>query len=462
MKQVDLVILNERSFKLNDGIENDGPVIYWMSRDQRLQDNWALIYSLIHAEKKRTYVIVVFCLLDEFLGANKNHYAFMIQGLIELAHNCEKYSIPFELVVGNPIYEIPKLIFNHNASLLVTDFDPLKIKRNWKSQIAKKISIPFFEVDAHNIVPVWKVSDKEEFAAYTIRPKIHKLLNRYLIEFPKLTKQNNVNFPVVNNIHPQIVEQYIKYFNYYSDFKAGESEASSRFYRWVNEKFIDYADYRNDPVRRCQSDLSPYLHFGMISAQRIALEVNKLLFNHLPDEKLTSSANAFLEELIIRRELSDNFCYYNKNYDNFDGFQQWAKDTLNKHRNDKREYIYTLEEFESANTHDDLWNAAQIEMIQRGKMHGYMRMYWAKKILEWTKSPDEAIEIAIYLNDKYELDGRDPNGYTGIAWSIGGVHDRPWSERPVFGKIRFMNYNGCKRKFDVDKYIQMNIEKGIN
>jgi deoxyribodipyrimidine photo-lyase len=166
---------------------------------------------------------------------------------------------------------------------------------------------------------------------------------------------------------------------------------------------------------------------------------------------------SFLEELIVRRELSDNYCFYNDKYDQFEGFHPWAQKTLNEHRGDKREYVYSLEEFEEAKTHDDLWNAAQMEMVRRGKMHGYMRMYWAKKILEWTESPESALEIAIYLNDKYELDGRDSNGYAGIAWSVGGVHDRAWNERPVFGKIRYMSYNGCKRKFDIKRYIQKNL-----
>lgn len=163
---------------------------------------------------------------------------------------------------------------------------------------------------------------------------------------------------------------------------------------------------------------------------------------------------AFLEELIIRRELSDNFCFYNEDYDNFKGFPEWAKKTLQKHKNDKREYLYSAIEFERALTHDELWNAAQMEIVRKGKMHGYMRMYWAKKILEWSESPEKAMEIAIYLNDRYGLDGRDPNGYTGIAWSIGGVHDRAWNERKIFGKIRYMSHGGCKSKFDVEKYIE--------
>jgi deoxyribodipyrimidine photo-lyase len=232
------------------------------------------------------------------------------------------------------------------------------------------------------------------------------------------------------------------------DFIPGETGANKILKDFIEVKLNHYAENRNDPNKKALSNLSPYLHFGHISAQRIALMLNDF-------KEADVSVSSFLEELIVRKELADNFCYYNSNYDNFNGFHDWARTSLNEHRGDKREYLYTINEFEQAETHDELWNAAQMEMIVGGKMHGYMRMYWAKKILEWTESPEQAMEIGIYLNDKYELDGRDPNGYAGLAWSIGGVHDRAWTERPVFGKIRYMNYNGCKRKFDVKKYIAM-------
>lgn len=159
---------------------------------------------------------------------------------------------------------------------------------------------------------------------------------------------------------------------------------------------------------------------------------------------------AFCEESIVRRELSDNFCYYNKNYDNLKGAYDWAQKTLDDHRKDKRTYVYSRDQLEQARTHDDLWNSAQIQMVKEGKMHGFLRMYWAKKILEWTKTPEEALETAIYLNDRYQLDGRDPNGYVGCMWSIAGIHDQGWREREVFGKIR---YDGCKRKFDVAAFV---------
>jgi deoxyribodipyrimidine photo-lyase len=231
--------------------------------------------------------------------------------------------------------------------------------------------------------------------------------------------------------------------------KPGEKEAKKALRNFIENKLSSYSKNRNDPNKDAQSDLSPYLHFGQISSQRVALEVKK-------SKAKKEVKEGFLEELIVRKELSDNFCFYNQNYDTFSGFPDWAKKTLNKHREDKGEYIYTLEQFEKAETHDDLWNAAQMEMIKKGKMHGYMRMYWAKKILEWSKSPEKGLEISIHLNDKYELDGRDPNGYVGCVWSIGGVHDRAWKERKVFGKIRYMSYNGCKRKFDVEEYIEKN------
>jgi len=161
----------------------------------------------------------------------------------------------------------------------------------------------------------------------------------------------------------------------------------------------------------------------------------------------------FIEELVVRRELSDNFCHYNEKYDSLEGCAQWAQDSLKLHASDKRAHVYSLEQLEKAKTHDDLWNAAQLEMVHKGKMHGFLRMYWAKKILEWSATPEDALAHSITLNDKYNLDGRDPNGYVGCMWSIGGVHDMGWKERPIFGKIRYMNYDGCKRKFKIQNFV---------
>jgi len=437
---------------LQKGTETNGPIVYWMSRDQRVHDNWALIFAQQLAIEKSRPLIVIFNLVSDFLEATLRQYGFMLKGLKELEIELAKYNIPFILLSGKPEFEIPEFIKKNNTSVLVTDFDPLKIKRIWKREVAKKIEIPFYEVDAHNIVPCLIVSNKTEFAAYTIRPKIHKLLPEYLDEFPTVKKMKIIESVTSDKIEWEKVINSLKINREVKEvdwLKPGESAASLMLKHFLENKFDRYSVDRNDPNKNGMSNLSPYLHFGQISAQRVAV-TNQQLYPTAP------SSNAFLEELIVRKELSDNFCYYNQKYDSFEGFHDWAKATLNRHRKVKREFKYSLQEFEQVATHEDLWNAAQSELLFKGKMHGYMRMYWAKKILEWSESPEEALKIAIYLNDKYELDGRDPNGYVGCAWSIGGVHDRAWKERPVFGKIRYMNRNGALRKFDVDSYVAKN------
>jgi deoxyribodipyrimidine photo-lyase len=426
-----------------------GPVVYWMQRDQRVDDNWALIFAQQKALENKEPLIVIFCLVPEFLGATMRQYDFMLKGLEEVEKKLTKLNIPFKLLTGKPGIEIPLYLSKLKAGTLISDFNPLKIIRQWKKEILNSTEISFYTVDAHNIVPAWVVSDKEEFAAYTIRPKVHRALPEYLDKFTKLKKMKNNNYSEKKNNWNKIRDTLKIDFSVEAIdwLKPGEKAAKAVLKNFFDDKLSRFDSERNDPTKDALSNLSPYLHYGQISAQRIALDGQVFI-------EQEESLKSFLEELIVRRELADNYCLYNSNYDSFDGFRDWAKTTLNVHRNDKREYLYSINEFEMAGTHDDLWNAAQQQMMKTGKMHGYMRMYWAKKILEWTKSPEEAMEIAIYLNDKYELDGRDPNGYTGIAWSIGGIHDRAWAERPVFGKIRFMNYNGCKRKFNVKQYIE--------
>lgn len=439
----------ERINIIADKDSKEGTIVYWMQRDQRVNDNWALIHAQNLAVKSGSNLIVVFCLVPSFLDATFRQYDFMLKGLLEVEEKLNKKNISFVLLKGNPPDEILRFITKINAGVLVTDFNPIRIVQTWKKQVAEKINILFHEVDAHNIVPCRIASNKLEFAAYTIRPKINNLLEEFLDTFPPLKKMPEKNFEI-SKINWQDIRKSLK-INFdvkpVDWLKPGEKEASKVLRNFLANRLINFNEYRNDPNKDALSNLSPYLHFGQISAQRIALEA-------LPFIEHAESQKSFLEELIIRRELSDNFCFYNKNYDSFEGFPDWAKKTLNEHRNDKREFIYSIQQFEEAKTHDDLWNAAQIEMTTTGKMHGFMRMYWAKKILEWSASPEDALKTAIYLNDKYELDGRDPNGYVGCAWSIGGVHDRAWGERAVFGKIRYMNYNGCKRKFDVNSYIR--------
>ncbi len=426
-----------------------GAVIYWMSRDQRSEDNWALLFAQELALELKSPLAAVFCLVPEYLGATARQYRFMLNGLRQVEARLALKDVPFFLVAGKPEEEIPRFVDKSAAAALVTDLNPLRIKQAWDRLVAGRLAIPFYEVDAHNVVPCRVASSKQEYGAHTFRPRFRRALPEFLTDFPPLLKHP---FPwqdrVLDTDWDRVMEQYRPDCSVPAadHQEPGESAGRLALRDFLENRLPLYDSARNDPTRQGQSGLSPYLHFGHIAPQRVALEAERYDSN-------IRSQEAFLEQLLVRRELSDNFCLYNDKYDSYEGFPEWARASLDRHRGDPREHVYSLEKFEDGETHDPLWNAAQKEMVLTGRMHGYMRMYWAKKILEWTESPERAMETAIYLNDRYELDGRDPNGYAGIAWSMGGVHDRPWFERPVFGKIRFMSFNGCARKFDAWKYI---------
>jgi len=423
-------------------------VLYWMVRDKRVNDNWALLKAQNIALNHRAPLIVCFHYYGTYKDANIRQYKFLLDGLRETQQRLNELQIHFYLIRGRCHIELPKFIEKHKVGHLVTDFSPLKVYKRRLKKVINRISIPITQVDTHNIIPVWEASDKKEFSAYTIRSKIKKLLPDYLLEIPKIkkhlivikTKKHEIAWnKITDSLNVNIEIKPLDWIN------PGEKSAMKLLEK-LKTSLEGYNNSRNDPTINKLSNLSPYFHYGHISPQRVALEIIKSELQ--PEDK-----KAFLEEMIVRRELADNFCHYEKDYDFFEGFHVWAQKTLNEHRNDEREYIYPDEQFEAGETHDLLWNAAQNEMKVRGKMHGFMRMYWAKKILEWSPNPEIAQQTAINLNDKYQIDGRDPNGYTGIAWSIGGIHDRAWFERPIYGKIRYMNYNGCKRKFNVDDYI---------
>ncbi|MEI6684221.1 MAG: deoxyribodipyrimidine photo-lyase [Bacteroidota bacterium] len=442
----------QRIHPLNSCKPAEGCVIYWMQRDQRVEDNWALLYAREKALETGRQLQVMFCLVPGFLGATIRQYGFMLRGLQEVERRLEMKGIPFRLLTGLPGQVIPDFLLEVKAGLLVTDFNPLKISMQWKNDLSAAIDIPFTEVDAHNILPCRNVSDKLEYAAFTLRKKVERRLPEFLTGFPVLLPQPGefINHPAGKTDWDAVfgtlkVDRSVPEADWIT---PGERAASAGLSDFLANRLNGYATDRNFPEKRGQSDLSPWLHFGHLSAQRVAWEVQQ-------SQAEAVSKMAFLEELIVRRELADNFCLHNPHYGTVEGFQPWARGTLDKHRGDAREFHYSLEEFDQAATHDDLWNAAQREMTATGKMHGFMRMYWAKKILQWTVSPEEAMAVAIYLNDRYHLDGRDPGGYAGIAWSIGGTHDRPWGERAVFGLIRYMNDKGCLRKFDVRKYISL-------
>jgi len=432
-----------------------GEIIYWMSREQRLDDNWSFLFALELAAEHGREVSVV-CTLPAS-GETLRSASFLIGGLMEVENRARDLGLRFSVLAGSDSAAMIKSYAeSRGAGAVVCDFDPLRLPIMQRETFAGLAAVPVFEVDSHNIIPCRLISAKQEYSAYTLRRKIEPLLARFLVPHPSVDEaagrivktcpstaesilwDNLTNlFKTDNTVLPV------------TDIKPGYRSGMDSLERFIGNKLDSYNNRHNDPNADGQSGLSSYLHFGHISPQTAARAAARCLGD-------AGLKGGFLDEIIVRRELSDNYCFYNPGYDSEGGFPAWAKTSLNFHSVDRREYLYNSEDFEKAKTHDPLWNAAQNQMRNKGIMHGYLRMYWAKKILEWSPSAGDAMRTAVYLNDKYSLDGRDPNGYAGCAWSIGGLHDRAWSDRPVFGKVRYMNERGCRRKFDVDAYIKSN------
>jgi deoxyribodipyrimidine photo-lyase len=436
-------VLNKRRIK------KGAYVLYWMQASQRTEYNHALEYAIIQANQLKQPILVFFGITDHFPEANERHYAFMLEGLKEVKQSLETRGIQMVILHQSP--ELGAIRLARKSSLTVVDRGYLKIQKRWRTYAATKMDCPLIQVESDVIVPVEETSSKEEYAAVTLRPKINKKLNHFLVPL----RQNDPilyslsldveSFPIENidkALSKLRINRSVKKVNF---FQGGMKEASRHLEVFLQEKLDHFPELRNDPTLDYLSQLSPYLHFGQISPLFIALQVKKTK---------SPGIEAFLEELIVRRELSMNFVFYNDHYDSYEAIPEWARKSLRSHQKDKRQYLYCHEELEQAKTHDHYWNAAQREMAVKGKMHGYMRMYWGKKILEWSKMPEKAFRVALYLNNKYELDGRDPNGFTGVAWCF-GKHDRPWGERPIFGNVRVMNDKGLKRKFDADRYVKM-------
>ncbi len=440
--------IDRRSRVIQEGRRGDGPVVYWMSREQRVADNWALLWAQQEALSREKGLQVIYCYDPAHCCPALRHALFALQGLAELQQRLSRYNIGFFLLEGDPAESISSHLRQHDCHLLATDFSPLRKKRRLLEQLCERLVLPICEIDSHNIIPAWLISAKKEYGAYTIRPKINRLLPDYLTDFPELLKHPYGALPGEKPI--AVSRLAARAENHLAGelvwIKAGEKAAQTAMTNVLNS-LEDYAQNRNDPTKDAQSGMSPYLHFGQLAPQRLAWEVYHSALSR-------DTRECYLEELIVRRELADNFCLYEPSYDTFQGFPDWARKSLDEHRDDTREYRYSLEQFEQAQTHEMLWNGCQLDLVSSGKLHGYLRMYWAKKILEWSSGPEEALEYAITLNDTYSIDGSDPNGYAGIAWAIGGVHDRAWRERSVFGKIRYMNEAGCRRKFDVDRYLE--------
>jgi deoxyribodipyrimidine photo-lyase len=422
-------------------------VLYWMQAAQRAEYNHALEYAIEKANALTKPIVVLFALTDNYPDANLRHYYFMLEGLIQARNTLKARGM--QLVIRHQSPEIAVSEIAYDAALVVVDAGHLRIQRRWRKTVAAKIKCPLFEVETNLIVPVDHAGVKENFSAGTFRPRVTQKLKYYLVPVRHGKPRVDSLALQFRSFNVDNVDEAVSHLdvdrtvNKVPTFRGGTTEAKRHLRNFLKNKLANYPKLRNDPNADCTSNMSPYLHFGQISPLYIALEVIRTK---------SPAKDAYLEELIVRRELSYNFVFYNNDYDKFKSLPPWVVRTLNFHRRDKRQYNYSLADFENARTHDPYWNAAQKQMLITGKMHGYMRMYWGKKILEWTRTPRQAFKIALYLNNKYELDGRDSNGFAGVAWCF-GKHDRAWAERPVFGKVRYMNAAGLKRKFDPDQYV---------
>lgn len=452
----DIRIQKSRIRVLNDQPVVKGDyVLYWMQQSQRAEYNHALEYAVELANHYDLPVWVVFALMDNYPEANVRHYLFMLEGLLEVQAALGRRGISMTVNKGD--CESVVLDAGKKAAAIVCDMGYLRHQRGWRKTIAENASCRVIQVESDIIVPVETASGKPEYGAYTLRPKIHRLLEDYLVDMPAAAVKRKTQALGKKGINLRDPGNILKtlstdkagraVFPVSRLFCGGTSQAIKRFDDFIKNHARYYAKNSNQPQTDDISHMGPYLHFGQISPLYLALKIRQA--KEIPEDV----KEKYLEQLIVRRELSVNFVYFKPGYDTYACLPGWALETLSDHIADTREFVYTEKQLESAQTHDPYWNAAMKEMKHTGFMHNYMRMYWAKKVMEWSKSPETAFKTLVYLNNKYFLDGRDPNSYTGIAWAF-GLHDRPWKERPIFGKIRYMAASGLERKCDIKAYVE--------
>ncbi len=447
-----MAVADTRIQVLNDREVGPGDyVLYWMQQSQRAEHNPALNLAVREANRLKLPVVVGFGLMDDYPEANLRHYRFMLEGLQEVAASLRRKGICLVVRLGRPAAVALEL--GRRAALIVCDVGYTRHQCEWRREVSDAAACRVVAVESDVVVPVAVVSTKAEYAARTIRPRIQKHLDSYL-QLPRAATPRNssldLNLAGIGLDDIDAVLAGLKIDRRVSPvtmfFKGGTAEAKKRLGAFIRHRLAHYDSHSNQPQTDDVSTMSPYLHFGQISPIYLALQVRDARAGQGIDRA------AYLEELIVRRELAINFVYYTVDYDRFSCLPDWARKTLGEHVGDRRAHVYSQEALEAARTHDPYWNAAMREMKFTGFMHNYMRMYWGKKILEWTPDPEEAFATTLAINNKYFLDGRDPNSYAGVAW-VYGKHDRAWAERPVFGKIRYMAASGLERKCDIQAYV---------
>ncbi|MEP6925928.1 MAG: deoxyribodipyrimidine photo-lyase [Pyrinomonadaceae bacterium] len=453
MKQID-----DRTQLLNEKSENNEAkyVLYWMQIFKRTSHNHALNFAIRAANERKLPLVVYEGLKFYYPWASDRIHTFILEGVEEKREEFERLGIRYLFYLQrddkDPKQTVARLC--RDAALLVTDDFPCFIIPEHNKIIAEKAQIPVYAVDSNGMIPLSKF-EKEEYAAYTIRPKIKRLLPAYITPFVEeriIIKQPNLKVECPENIvNAKNIVQLVSQCNIDHSVKSspvyhgGTINGRKRLAYFVKNILPRYDETRSEPSVDGVSRMSSYLHFGFLSAQEI--------YHAVADSDVPQSAkDAYLEELVVRRELGYNFTRFNPNYDSLESLPDWAQKTIREHDGDKRPTIYTPTEIEEGKTGDELWNAAQRESIETGEIHNYMRMLWGKKVIEWRPSYKDSFDLLIHLNNKYSLDGRNPNSYAGVLWCF-GKHDRAWGERPVFGKLRYMSSVNTARKFDAQKYI---------
>jgi deoxyribodipyrimidine photo-lyase len=430
-------------------------VVYWMQRAQRGVDNHAVNLAVAIANELGLPLVVYFAGISNFPHANLRHYVFLQQGLLDVEADLHERNISF-VMRRAPHESHERFLHDVNAAMCIGDENPMREPERWRKELAEKLRIPFWTVDTDVVVPS-KLIEKAQYGAYTIRPRLYRLLPEYLVPYQNPKAAHAWRRPsgfYEDSLKEDMTRDWKdldRSVGPVDSFKGGTHEGLKRLKLFCSKMLANYEVMRNKPEVDGTSAMSPYLRYGHVGPQTIALAVAAAVEDH---PALSSAKDSYFNELIAWRELAINFVWHTDKYDSAECAEDWAKKTIAEHARDEREHIYTLKELEEARTHDDLWNAAQIQMVKQGWMHNYMRMYWAKKILEWTPDVDSAMKACVYLDDKYFLDGRDPNGYAGIAWAILGKFDRAWGTRPIFGKRRYMSGASTGRKFDSKRYIR--------